>query len=94
VGYGRESLKLVAASRVRRAFRIDRPLVARVVATAAVKLPVHKGDRLGVIRVYEGKRLLVARPLVAGRTIKRPGVFGRVGFYAGRTAKHIASWFT
>ncbi len=93
-GYGRAPLELVTASRVRRAVRIDRPLVARVVATAAVKLPVHAGDRLGVIRIYEGKRLLAARPLVAGRTIERPGVVGRVGFYARRTAKHIASWFT
>ena len=73
-GYGRAPLELVTASRVRRAVRIDRPLVARVVATAAVKLPVHAGDRLGVIRIYEGKRLLAARPLVAGRTIERPGV--------------------
>ena len=81
-GYGRAPLELVTASRVRRAVRIDRPLVARVVATAAVKLPVHAGERLGVIRIYEGKRLVAARPLVAGRTIERPGVAGRVGFYA------------
>ena len=52
-GYGRAPLELVAASRARRAVRIDRPLVARVVAAAAVELPVHVGDRLGVIRVYE-----------------------------------------
>ena len=92
--YGRAPLKLVAASRVRRAVRVDRPIVARVVATAAVSLPVHAGDRLGVIRVYEGKRVIAVRPLVAGRTIQRPGVVGRVGFYARRTAKHVWSWFT
>ena len=59
-----------------------------------MKLCRYAPDRLGVIRIYEGKRLVAARPLVAGRTIERPGVVGRVGFYARRTAKHIASWFT
>jgi D-alanyl-D-alanine carboxypeptidase (penicillin-binding protein 5/6) len=93
-GYGRAPLKLVAASRVRRAVRVNRPLVASIVASAVVSLPVHAGERLGVIRVYEGKRLLAVRPLVAGRTVKRPGIAGRVGFYARRTAKHVWSWFT
>jgi D-alanyl-D-alanine carboxypeptidase (penicillin-binding protein 5/6) len=93
-GYGRAPLRLVAASRVRRAVRVDRLLVARIVATAAVKLPVRAGERLGVIRVYSGKRLVASRPLVAARSIERPGLAGRVGFYAGRTAKHIWSWFT
>jgi D-alanyl-D-alanine carboxypeptidase (penicillin-binding protein 5/6) len=93
-GYGRGPLELVATSGVRRAVRVDRPLVARIVAAAAVGLPVRAGERLGVMRVYSGKRLVVARPLVAARSIERPGLVGRVGFYAGHTAKHIGSWFT
>ena len=91
-GYGRAPLRLVAASGIRRAVRVDRPLVARVVATAAVSLPVHAGDRLGVVRVYSGKRLLGTRALVASRSVERPGVGGRVVFYAGRTVKHIWGW--
>jgi D-alanyl-D-alanine carboxypeptidase len=93
-GYGRAPLALVAASRARRAVRVDRPLVARIVAAAAVKLPVHKGERLGVIRVFAGKRLIAARPLVAARSISRPAFGGRVGFYARHTAKHVWSWLT
>jgi D-alanyl-D-alanine carboxypeptidase (penicillin-binding protein 5/6) len=93
-GYGRAPLGLVAAAGLRRAVRVDRPLVARVVATAAVGLPVRAGERLGVVRVYEGKRLVGKRPLVAARSIERPGLTGRVGFYARRTAKHVWSWFT
>jgi D-alanyl-D-alanine carboxypeptidase (penicillin-binding protein 5/6) len=93
-GYGRAPLRLVAASPVGRAVRVDRPLVARIVAAAVVKLPVHAGEQLGVIRVYAGKRLLAVRPLVASRSIERPGLAGRVGFYARRTAKHVWSWFT
>jgi D-alanyl-D-alanine carboxypeptidase (penicillin-binding protein 5/6) len=94
VGYGRAPLELVAASGMRRAVRVDRPLVARVVATAAVGLPVRAGERFGVVRVYGGKRLLATRPLVAGRSIERPGLLGRVGFYGRRTAKHVWSWFS
>jgi len=93
-GYGRAPLRLVAAKRVQRAVRVDRLLVARILATAAVRLPVRAGQQLGVIRVYSGKRLVASRPLVAARSIERPGLAGRVGFYAGRTAKHIWSWFT
>ena len=91
-GYGRAPLRLVAASRVRRAVRVDRPIVARIVAAAAVSLPVNAGKRLGVIRVFAGKRLIASRPLVAARSIRRPGLAGRVGFYARRTAKHVWSW--
>ena len=93
-GYGRGPLQLVAASRARRAIRVDRPLRARVVAAAAVGLPVRAGQRLGTIRVYDGKRLLAARPLVAARAVSRPSLAARVGFYAKRTAKHIWSWIT
>jgi D-alanyl-D-alanine carboxypeptidase len=93
-GYGRDPLQLVAASRARRAVRVDRPLKARVVATSAVSLPVRAGQRLGTIRVYSGKRLLAARPLVAARAVSRPSLAARVGFYARRTAKHIWSWIS
>jgi len=91
-GYGRGPLHLVAGSGARRAIRVDRPLTARVVAAAAVSLPVHAGQRLGTIRVYDGKRVVAARPLVAARSISRPSLLGRIGFYAHRTAKHIWSW--
>jgi D-alanyl-D-alanine carboxypeptidase (penicillin-binding protein 5/6) len=91
-GYGRGPLALVAASKARRAIRIDRPLRARVVAAAAVSLPVHAGQRLGTIRVFDGRRLVAARPLVAARSVSKPSLFGRIGFYAKQTAKHIWSW--
>jgi serine-type D-Ala-D-Ala carboxypeptidase (penicillin-binding protein 5/6) len=92
VGYGRASLPLVAPSSARHAVRVGRPLVERVVAPGAVTLPVRAGARLGWVRVYEGKRLLAQRPLVAARRIDRPGALARAGFYAERTAKHIWGW--
>jgi serine-type D-Ala-D-Ala carboxypeptidase (penicillin-binding protein 5/6) len=93
-GYGRAPLPLVAAARVRRTVGIDHPVVAHVVATSAVSLPVRAGQRLGTIRVYEGKQLIATRPLVAAHAVSRPSLPARVGFYARRTAKHIWSWIT
>jgi D-alanyl-D-alanine carboxypeptidase len=93
-GYGRGPLQLVAASPARRAIRVDRPLRARVVATAAVTLPVRAGQRLGTIRVFDGKRVIVSRPLVAARAVSRPSLAARVGFYTRQTAKHMWSWIT
>jgi D-alanyl-D-alanine carboxypeptidase (penicillin-binding protein 5/6) len=93
-GYGRGSLTLAPASPVRSAVRVDRPLVERVVAAAAVELPVRKGTRLGTVRVFAGRRLIASRPLVAARTIEKPGLRDRVGFYAERALEHAWGWVT
>ena len=94
VGYGRAPIAVVPARGVVRPVRIDRPLVERVVAPSALALPVRKGSRLGDVRVYSGRRLVAHVPLIAGRSVSRPGFGGRVGFYAGRTFSHIGHWFT
>jgi D-alanyl-D-alanine carboxypeptidase (penicillin-binding protein 5/6) len=91
VGYGKAPVGLVADAVVR-SVRIDQPLVQRVVARAAAPLPVLQGEPLGEIRVYQGPRLLAREALVAERTVKRPGVLGRIGFYSGRTLKHMWGW--
>jgi D-alanyl-D-alanine carboxypeptidase len=92
--YGRARLPLVADGRVTRIVRVDRPLVERLVAPTAVPLPVRKGERLGEVRVYAGPKLIARRPLVAARSIDRPGLVGRTEWYAGRTLHHIAGWFS
>jgi len=94
VGYGRASVALVAPRPRLRAVRIDRPLRERVVAPAAVRLPVHRGDRIGELRVYSGHRLVARSPLVAARSVSRPGFGGRIGFYAGRTFSQVGNWFS
>jgi serine-type D-Ala-D-Ala carboxypeptidase (penicillin-binding protein 5/6) len=90
--YGRDALELVAAKRVVSVARVGRPLVERVVAPTAVSLPVERGQHLGEVRVYERGKLVARSPLVAGRSIRRPGVLGRVGWYATRTVHNIWSW--
>jgi serine-type D-Ala-D-Ala carboxypeptidase (penicillin-binding protein 5/6) len=82
--FGRGPVELVAAGPLRRTVRIDRPLVERVVAPAGVSLPVEKGDPLGEVQVWAGRRLVGSRPLVAAETVTRPGLLGRIGWYSGR----------
>jgi serine-type D-Ala-D-Ala carboxypeptidase (penicillin-binding protein 5/6) len=92
--YGRDALALVASSPARKIVRVDRPLVERVVAPMVVSLPVAKGQRLGEVRVYAGRKLVAASPLIAARSIAKPGFFGRTGWYTGRTLHHIGGWFS
>jgi serine-type D-Ala-D-Ala carboxypeptidase (penicillin-binding protein 5/6) len=94
IGYGKEAVPIVASSALERPVRVDRPLVERVIAPTTLSLPVTRGQRVGEVRVFSGKRLVARRALVAGRSASRPGFGGRIGFYAGRTLKHIGSWFS
>jgi hypothetical protein len=82
----------VATGPARRSVRIGRPLVERVVAAGAVQLPVRAGTRLGTVRVFDGRRLVAERPLVAARTVERPGAFARVRFYARHALSHAWGW--
>jgi D-alanyl-D-alanine carboxypeptidase (penicillin-binding protein 5/6) len=90
--YGRHALTLVATRTVSRTVRVDRLLAEQVVAPSVISLPVHKGQALGEVRVYDGGRLVVRRPLVASRSIAKPGFVGRTGWYIGRAAHHAWSW--
>jgi D-alanyl-D-alanine carboxypeptidase (penicillin-binding protein 5/6) len=92
--YGRAPLALVAARPSRLVARIGRPLVERVVATAAVDLPVRKGQRLGTVTITARGRVVARRPLVAARSVDRPGVASRAGWYATRTARNLVGWIT
>jgi D-alanyl-D-alanine carboxypeptidase (penicillin-binding protein 5/6) len=89
VGWGRDRLALVARRPLTRSVRVGKPLVERVVAPTAVDLPVFRGERLGTVSVYAGRRLVGTRPLVASRSIARPGFGGRLGWYARRTVHHL-----
>src|SRR5205807_2686758 len=92
VPWGKRPLELVAARPIVRVVRVGRPLVERVVTPMVVSLPVREGQRLGEVRIYDRGKLVARAPLVAGRSIGKPGALGRVGWYAKRTFEHMWSW--
>jgi D-alanyl-D-alanine carboxypeptidase (penicillin-binding protein 5/6) len=92
-GYGRDPLALVAPRPLTRVVRVDRPLVERVVAAGAVAPPVRRGQVLGSVQVWSGKRLVGTQPLVAARAVSRPGLGGRIAWYAGRTVHNVLGVF-
>jgi len=94
VTFGEEAVPVVAARPLRRAVRIGRPLVQRIVLPSQVELPVRRGDVLGELRVYERNRLLGRAPLVAAEDRDAPSAVERVKWYAGRTLSHIGGWFS
>jgi len=87
--YGRKPIPLVAVDSLVRVVRAGRPLTERVVAPAAVALPVMLRQPLGRVEVWDGKKLLGSRPLVAARAEAKPGAAARLSWYAGRTMHHL-----
>jgi D-alanyl-D-alanine carboxypeptidase (penicillin-binding protein 5/6) len=87
--YGRAPVALVAARPLVRVVATGIPVVERVVAPSALTLPVRRGEPLGRIEVWAGGRLLGSRPLLAARSVSRPGVGGRLRWYAKRTVKDL-----
>ena len=92
LGYGRRPLALVATRSLAPVARVDRALVRRVVFLDAAGLPVSRGQSLGQVRIYQRGRLIGVVPLVASRSAGRPGLPGRVGWYATRTLHHMWGW--
>ncbi len=91
--YGKAPLALRAAKPLNAVARVGRPLTERVVAAQAVSLPVREGQVLGRVEIWSGSRLVGHRDLVASRTINKPGVVRRLGWYAGRAGHNLLHFF-
>jgi D-alanyl-D-alanine carboxypeptidase (penicillin-binding protein 5/6) len=87
--YGRTAVELVTAKPLVRVVPAGGKVVERVVAPSAVKLPVQRGERLGRVEVLSDGKVVEARPLLAARSVARPGVGGRLRWYATRTVKDL-----
>lgn len=92
--YGRARVALVAQKPLVRVVRVGRRVTAKIVAPTAVSLPVSQGERLGRIEVFERGKLLGTRPLLAARTVSKPGLAGRLGWYTTRTVHHLLGFFS
>jgi hypothetical protein len=65
-----------------------------VVAVDVAELPVSRGQTLGHVELYQRGRLVARVSLVASRSVKRPGLAARAGWYATRTLDHMWGWLT
>jgi len=92
--YGRAAVPLVASKPLVRVVRAGRAVTAKIIAPAAVSLPVARGQKLGRIEVFQGRKLLGSRPLVAGRSVAKPGFGGRLRWYSTRTVHHLFGFFS
>lgn len=92
--FGREPLRLVAMRPVLRPVRLARGLTEEVVAPAVVSLPVRRGQRLGEVHVFDRGKLVASSPLVASRSVARPGTADKVGWYAKRTLHHLGGFLS
>jgi D-alanyl-D-alanine carboxypeptidase (penicillin-binding protein 5/6) len=89
LSYGKAPLELHAAKPFLAVVRVGRLLDERVVAVRTAALPVREGDVFGHVEVWSGRHLLVRRALVASRTINKPGLVRRLGWYASRAGHHL-----
>jgi serine-type D-Ala-D-Ala carboxypeptidase (penicillin-binding protein 5/6) len=91
--YGRAPLALVADKPLVKVERISHRLIEKVVARVVAALPVRQGAVLGRVEIWDGATLVGTRDLVASRTINKPGLVSRLGWYAGRTLHHLGGLF-
>ncbi|HVS86232.1 MAG TPA: D-alanyl-D-alanine carboxypeptidase family protein [Gaiellaceae bacterium] len=89
LGYGKAAVPLVAEQPLVRVVHVGAPVERRVVAAASAGLPVTRGQRLGRVEIWQNGKLLGMRPLVAARSVSRPGIVGRIRWYATRTVHDL-----
>jgi D-alanyl-D-alanine carboxypeptidase (penicillin-binding protein 5/6) len=88
--YGQAPVDLVARRPLLTVARLGRSLTETVVFRRTATLPVAKGEVLGQVTIRAGGRVVGTRELVASRTINKPDLGSRLGWYAGRTLHHLA----
>ena len=92
--YDRPGVPLVAAQEWLALVHKGRGFRQEIVAPQVVELPVRKGQRLGEVRVFERQKLIARRPLVAARTVEKPGAAARAWWYTRQAIGNIGGWFS
>ena len=88
-GYNEPRVDLVAPRTLLRTVRRGTPLLERTVAPTLVGLPVHEGQRLGRVEVWEGDRLIASSNLVAATSVSEPDVLGKAAWFVETTAENV-----
>ena len=90
--YGGPAVPAAATSSLTLPLRLDRPPVEQLVLPRTLALPVVQGQHLGEVRIYSNGKLLGTSELVAMRSVKRPGLLGKVRWYSGQTVHNLFGW--
>jgi D-alanyl-D-alanine carboxypeptidase (penicillin-binding protein 5/6) len=90
--YGGPSVPVAATNSLTVPLRLDRPPIEKLVLPRTVALPVKQGQRLGELRIYSNGKLLGKSGLVATRSIGKPGLLGKAGWYSGQTLHNLFGW--
>jgi len=90
--YGGPSVPVAAASSLTLPLRLDRPLVEKLVLPRTLSLPIKQGRHLGVLRIYSNGKLLGKSELIAMRSVGRPGLLDKAGWYSGRAIHNLFGW--
>lgn len=92
--YGRPSVPLVAQQEWLALVNKADAFRQEIVAPRVVELPVRKGQRLGEVRVFDGKKLIARRALVAARGVERPGAASRAWWHTRNALDKVGGWLT
>jgi len=92
-GYDQPAVRLVARRTTAVTVLGGNSLVERIVAPSVVELPVRRGQRLGRVEVYDGKRLVASSRLVAAEAVSEPDWLGKASWYAQQTAANLWAIF-
>ena len=90
--YGGPSVPVAATSSLALPLRLDRPLVEKLVLPRTLSLPVKQGQHLGEVLIYSNGKLLGERNLMAMRSVGKPGLFDKAGWYGDRTVHNLFGW--
>jgi D-alanyl-D-alanine carboxypeptidase len=91
--YGREAVPVTVSRSLTVSVRADRPLVEKLILPRRLVLPVRRGQHVGEVRVYSGSKFLGERELVAMRSVGKPSLLGKVGWYGKQTIHNLYGWF-
>jgi D-alanyl-D-alanine carboxypeptidase (penicillin-binding protein 5/6) len=90
--YGHGVVPVTVSSSLTVSVRSDLPLVEKLVTPRRLALPVKRGQHVGEVRVYSDGKLIGERELVAMRSVGKPGLLGKVGWYGKETIHNLVGW--